>query len=91
MKQNCTLPFWTHLSLLPLSDNHTEVTEQAASVSVPGNTSESLDKQPASPEHDFDGSNGSDDELSELIDVSFGTRQDGAMYCETMKTHVNTI
>ena len=67
------------------------MTEQAASVSVPGNASESLDKQLASPEHDFDGSDGSDGELSELIDVSFGTRQDGAMYRETMKTHVDTI
>ena len=67
------------------------MTEQAASVSVPGNASESLDKQLASPEHDFDGSDGSDDELSELIDMSFGTRQDGAAYCETMETHVNTI
>ena len=55
VKQNHTLPFWTHPSLLPLSYNHIEVTEQAASASVPSNTSESLDKQLALPEHDLMG------------------------------------
>jgi hypothetical protein len=87
VKRNRTLPFWSHPSLIPLSDNHTQ-----ASASIPATTVESLDStQPTSPENDYDGDHGvdgSDDELSELIDM----RQDGrATYRETMKTHVDAI
>ena len=69
------------------------MTEQATSTSVAGSLdSESLDTQATSPENDFDGFDGSDDEVSELIDMSLDTRRDGrATYRETMKAHVETI
>ena len=69
------------------------MTEQATLTSVAGTLdSESLDTQATSPENDFDGFNGSDDEVSELVDMSFDTRRDGrATYRETMKAHVETI
>ena len=80
VKRNCTLPFWSHPSLIPLSDNQTQ-----ASASVPSTTPESLDNQPTSAENDYDAVDGSDDEL---IDMSQGVR---TTYRETMKFHVHAI
>jgi hypothetical protein len=94
VKRNRTLPFWSHPSLIPLSDNQTLAPSQA-SASVPSTTPESLpvNEQPASTENDreYDGVDGSDDELSELIDMSLDTRQGGRTYRENMKAHVDAI
>ena len=50
-----------------------------------------MDNQPTSAENDYDAVDGSDDELSELIDMSLDKRQGRTTYCETMKSHVDTI
>lgn len=80
VKQNCTSPFWSHPSLIPLSRNNTNPT------AVPHPTPENLETQLDTPENDFEGSDGSDDEF---IDTSLDTRR--ATYCEMMKAHINTF